>query len=275
VTAVKKDRGSVARFEEYVRHLGSANGADSRATDNAMISGSARLSGFSGRSLDISGSAEIQGDVSVDSLLVSGSARIDGSLRASNVAVSGSCLVKGKADCVNIDVSGSMRLCGDASLGKNLIVVGSAKVEGSLQGRNLRCDGFVQVGRDLFVRNVEVSGSVRVGGVTKADRMHVRVHGSDSVFDGEIEAGDVKIELGGRPSRLRILGVSMGGRGRAHVKAPSIRCTGDVDIEQTICSYVEGSKVRIGPGCKIGRVVYRRDVVVEEGAELESEPERI
>jgi len=272
---VKDGRGSVDRYEEYERDLGSSPKPEKTGIGDVTISGSARLPGFSGGSLDVSGSAQICGDVKVDRIRISGSARVDGNLQASSVKVSGSCLVNGNTDCGEVGISGSMRVSGDAILHGSQRVSGSTKVDGSFRGGNLRCTGLVKVARDLSVRSLEISGGAYVGGVTRADCVHIKVHSSDLVFDGEIEARNVKIELGGRPSRLRILGVSMGGRGRGHVKAPSIRCTGDVDIEQTICSYVEGSKVRIGPGCKIGRVAYRQDVIVEEGAELESEPERI
>jgi len=266
---------SIDRFEEYRRKLGSSPRAGDELTGDIKVSGSQTLPEVHARSFLVSGSTRIQGNVSADEMKVSGSARIGGSLEARSAKISGSCHVNGDLKVEEIKISGSAKVGGGVRVSGSMRVSGSTSVGGAFEGGDLASSGLIRIGRDLKGGEIRISGGGEVGGVVRARSVRIRVGRTDLKLSGGIEADEVYVEAAPRPAVARILGTVLGMGIGGHVRTPVVRCRGKVSLERTVCDLVEGVRVSIGPGCKVGTVRYSEDVFIDPAARVETGTERI
>jgi len=233
---------------------------------SVSISGSGRLGGGEYQRVTISGSGRIDGDVTAEELKISGSGRVSGRTEAGQIAISGS----GK-------FGGAVRV-------DEMRVSGSAKIEGPLDAKEFKSSGSFHTEGDVAAEYFKSSGSFRVAGDVEAD-----IFKASGGFDieGLLSADKVEIHLGGRCAareiggerihverqRLGSLGSALlgglakvlTGGGVAELRTTQIE--GDeIHLESTIADVVRGSRVEIGPGCKIGTVEYTETLKVHDDA---------
>jgi cytoskeletal protein CcmA (bactofilin family) len=183
---------------------------------------------------------------------VSGSAQIHGSLECEDARIAGSCDIDGDVKCTDLRSSGSTRVAGSLRAA-DVEVSGSLDVAKDVEATDITASGSLRVAGDVHAQDFRSSGSIRVAGTMKVSDVDIELGGSSKV--GAIEAHDVRIRMGG-------------GFVRARGDLTADRIVGnDVLIEGTTAALVQGSDVRIGPHCRVEKVIAH-ELVVHESSEV-------
>ena len=231
---------------------------------SVSISGSGRLGGGEYQRVAISGSGRIDGDVTAEELRISGSGRVSGRTEAGQVAISGSGRFGGAVRADEMRVSGSAKIEGPVDA-KELKSSGSFHAEGDVAAEYFKSSGSFRVGGDLEADIFKASGGFDIEGLLSADKVEIRLGGRCTVR----EIGGERIHVA-RPESLGAallggLAKMLTGGGTAELRTTQIE--GDeIHLENTIADVVRGTRVEIGPGCKIGTVEYTETLKVHDDA---------
>lgn len=239
---------------------------------NLYISGSGRCSGGKFRSVKISGSGEIVGNVECEDFKISGSSKVEGNIFTKDFKISGSGNIEGSIVTNKFKISGSGKVesavtCTDGSISgdgdilgkvssKNFKISGEGKIGGKLIGENIYISGIGVMEQDIEADRIEVSGEIKVEGMLNADVVNMELNGSSQVK----EIGATKINVREYIGRDRgILGKFFN----------MIKCFGkltvdviegdDIYLENTIAKVVRGERIIIGKGCEIDKIEYREN----------------
>jgi len=154
-------------------------------------------------------------------------------------------------------------------------VVGTLSVEGSLEARALHVVGPCKLARDGCGGDWELVGPLSAQGNLRVERLSLC---GRLTVTGEVVSQDLDIELRG-PSRVaalrggrvkvkpRDLLRGFFGRNRGRLEARVVEGE-DVHLEGVVAEEVRGRRIRLGPGCVVGRVEYSETLSVDPGAEV-------
>lgn len=223
--------------------------SDTKTPGDVRVSGAGTIATGTYRTVSVSGSAVLTGDIECVDFKVSGAAQGDGALRAESVTVHGTLSYRGDAE-----VAAHLRVSGTASF--DALKASDANVSGTLAVTS------------VSATTVKVQGLLNVSGDCEAERFTCQ--GAFSV-DGLLNAGVVDITLGGKCVAREIGGEAVTVRTgvgalklfvTSLIPAWELRLTAesiegdDVRLEYTTARAVRGNTVVIGPGCEIELVEY-------------------
>jgi len=225
--------------------------------------GSVRLSGGVYRDVNVSGSANISGDVDCQTFRVSGSARMDGSLKTGECHISGSAGMAGSLTAASAQVSGSGRVDGDVTVAGELRASGSLHVGGGIKAQSAQTSGSLYVDQGIECEALNVSGAIEAGGLVNANTVDISLGGRSRLT----EVGGERVTVKRRMSfSLNLFGLSLSlGAQFGGLTADTIEAS-TVELECTRAQVVRGADVTIGAGCEIDRVEYSNTLVVEDDA---------
>ncbi len=208
---------------------------------------------ISDEEIRILGSGVVTGSpVKTTDFRVSGSAQVHGSLECEDARIAGSCDVDGDVHCSDLRSAGSTRVAGSLRAA-DVEVSGSLDVAKDIDATDIASSGSLRVGGDIHAQDFRSSGSVRVAGTMKVNDVDIELGGSSKV--GAIEGRDIRIRM-------------TGGFVRARGDLTADRIVGDdVHIEGTTAGLVQGQEVRIGPHCRVDKVIAH-ELVVHESSEV-------
>ncbi len=208
---------------------------------------------ISDEEIRILGSGVVTGNpVRTTDFRVSGSAKVRGSLECSDARIAGSCDVDGDMRCSDFRSAGSTRLAGSLHA-EDVEVSGSLEVAKDIEASDISSSGALRVSGEVRAQDFRSSGSVRVAGTMKVEDVDMELGGSSKV--GAIEGRDIRIRMSG-------------GFVRARGDLTADRIVGDdIHIEGTTAALVQGQDVRIGPHCRVDRVIAH-ELVVHESSEV-------
>lgn len=214
--------------------------------DDLRLVGTTRSNGGKFGNVRIVGESELLGRTECRSLTCTGTTRVEGDLEAGHVKLTGELTVNGSMSAVRAAMTGQ------------------ANVSGNCRGEQFKLMGELRVAGNFEFESCKLTGAIRVEGLLSAERLEIRLHGHSHA--AEIGGGTVTI----KPPRLQaIKRLFLAGRNQA-MDADTIE--GDhLDLEYTTAKVVRGNQVRIGPGCKIGRVEYRHALTRGKGAQIGTE----
>ncbi|WP_136607103.1 bactofilin [Paenibacillus dokdonensis] len=213
----------------------------------------------------------------------------------SHVRLDGMSKINGDTDCISLDSNGTMTIDG-ALQSESVSINGTAKVEGGLNTNRMTLDGVLTVkehavcnelltvngrlsiGRGLDGEKVEIFGSLKTRKDVQCEVLSV--HGGFSI-DGLLNAGliDIKLnmpcrvqEIGGENitvRRLKKFSVIEQFVPVLSAKLQAHTIEGDeINLEYTEAEIVRGNDIRIGRGCKIGRVEYKNQLLRDDDASI-------
>jgi len=222
------------------------------------ISGAGTAVGGKYNEVGISGSGEINGDVECVEFKTSGSSKVIGALKAETIRISGAAKIQGNVEATEMKVSGSANVEGQVK-SQSVKISGVIHIGGSLYGEEVNISGSLHVGKDCEVESFQASGSFRINGL--------------------LNAGDIKINLGGKSSVKEIGGEHIEVKGsiidnfffkkvidkmfNSKSELSTDLIEGDeIYLENTSAKIVRGNNVIIGEGCNIGLIEYRGEINV-------------
>lgn len=221
---------------------------ENTAKGNVRINGSGVVSGGSYGEVKINGSGRVDGDLSCQAAQVNGSATCNGAVKAGRIGVSGSAKFQGPVEAEELSVNGSAHVEKELHIGK-LHAAGSLHCSDALQAEEVAVEGSLSLRLGCSAERFSLDGACRIGGMLNADEVEIHLAHSKSTA-GEIGGGKIRIARRGEFPILSSLF-----NARAQMETQTIE--GDeVNIEYTVAASVRGSRVHIGPGCRIGTVEY-------------------
>ena len=228
---------------------------------NGKISGSGTIIGGVYDRISISGSGVMDGEVSANSITISGSGTAIGSVHAEELKVSGSAKFEQNLSGGHHRVSGSMKVAG-------LMTTDEVHVSGSLSCNGLKTNrlevsGSLNSKSDLEAEEFRGKGGFRVEGLLNANRL-------DFTFSG----GCYAKEIGGDYIRViqwhgfgfhhlfTWLIDLLGFRKYSQLRADLIEGT-VVELDHADVEVVRGTRVVIGPNCRIDLLEYTESLIVD------------
>jgi cytoskeletal protein CcmA (bactofilin family) len=234
---------------------------------SVSIAGAGKIEGGTYERVKISGSGSVTGDVEADEFKVAGSARVEGRLRAARLEVAGAFKSDGELEVGEGEIAGSLTAGGPIQA-QELRISGAAKC-GPIRGGYIRINGAAKVAGDVEADFLRIAGVFRVEGLLSADRLEIRLE--DSSRARELGGEVIQVRRGTAwGGLLSSLGKLLGTRGRGTLEVELVE--GDeVDLEWVRAEVVRGRVVRLGPGCRVGRVEYQESLEVSPEAEVGEE----
>jgi Integral membrane protein CcmA involved in cell shape determination len=226
------------------------------------ISGSGTAPGGTYRTVSISGSGKVQGDISCESMEISGSGKILGNTDAKSLRINGSGVINGSIKAAAFTVNGSSRI--EKSItAREFLVNGKAKIGGSLHGETTRSYGILNVGGDIETEVLTVEGQLSVDGLCSAEQIHLKLIGGSSMIR---EIGCSKLEVR-RKAFAGLLSELFGTLRKTCLSVDTIE--GDeIFIEDTAAKTVRGNRVVIGEGCHIDQIFYKQSYQCAERSKV-------
>ena len=232
--------------------------------NNASISGAGTIGGGEYGSVKVSGSGHVTDNITCAEFSASGSCRADGKIDCSGIL-----RASGSFSCGEDLSAGEVHLSGAAKVGGDVRVGDTAKVYGALKaGESLHANGAVEIGGavklggDLEADCLSLDGSVTLGGLINAERMDLCI--SDESRAQGLGGTNISVRAGNGGRKFLFFG-SSGGKKQLTVDTVE----GDmITLENVIAKTVRGIHVSIGKGCRIDRVEYSGELVVNDSPEI-------
>ncbi len=221
--------------------------------NNVNINGSGSVGGGTYNSVTINGSGSVDGDIVCQRMTINGSGAVHGNLQA--------------ADHFNINGSGKVQ--GNVTKTGRVGLHGAAKIEGSVHCGNFFSGGSSHIGGDCEGEDVAVEGAIHVGGLVNGERVHIKLQGNCKI--GSIGGTEIVVEQknGGKNNTVvvKFLGFTIFKTNDGHMdnsKLETDTVEGDViTLVNTYANRVSGRIVKIGPGCRIGKLEYTESAEVD------------
>lgn len=210
------------------------------------------------------GLATLNGDVVCNSLTSNGTLKVKNSVEAGKLRSNGTASVSGSVRGGELRVDGSMKVDGNLQFGK-IDINGMLTLGGGVSAEHAKVDGGIKVGENAEFETLKVHGLIRVNGMINAGELEILLEGSSQAR----EIGGERIVVRQKQSSPRRLLSLITPSLAAKLTADSIE--GDlVELEETRARIVRGDAVKIGPGCEIERVEYKRHCEIDPRASVGS-----
>lgn len=213
---------------------------------DVKIAGEGALPGGTYGNVTINAAGSINGDVDCLEYRVNGAGVLNGRLVSQSTVINGSGTINGSVQAVSMTVNGDASVRDGAGIAR-LEVKGNISVGGGLALRTADIKGRIRIGGDCDGDGFTGEASFEVGGAMRVKSIDVRLYGRSRARS--IEAERLIVGRGGSWADFvnlfaeQELGVDT-------VKA-------DVaDLSYVVASVVRGNDIRLGEGCRIGRVEY-------------------
>ncbi|RUT33244.1 hypothetical protein EJP77_06200 [Paenibacillus zeisoli] len=199
--------------------------------------------------LNITGDGELNGDIDALSFKCTGNAVVFGKLKTESLKLTGELIVQGPLQGEKLSAIGKLHVGGDLDA-QAAKISGEIRIDGQINGEQIELSGYNTVRGGCQAEKFKLHGSVHMDGMLNAENIEMRLFGESRVK--EIGGGQIRIKRSG--GVWAVLGMfNTGGLKRLIVDS----IEGDViELENTEAEFVRGSKVTIGPGCRIGLVEY-------------------
>lgn len=215
--------------------------------NDIRISGISQSSGGTFDQVLIEGVGRINGDVTCSSFVCNGRGSVNGQLRSGTAEFHGSSTVKG-------------HLLADKTQIKGMLTV-----QGKLAGETVELEGQLTVKGDCEAESFTARGGVTIDGLLNADTLDIRFVRKCSAR--ELGGGQITIRPEKVPSAIRKL---IGSLSQPHLVADTIE--GDrIALEGTTAEVVRGSRIEIGPDCRIARIEYKEELTVDPRSRVGSQ----
>lgn len=236
---------------------------EERKRKDLRINGLGQASGGTYGTIHADGIATLNGDIVCNSLVTNGTFKLKGSIQGGDLRINGTASV---AESVNGE---TLRVDGMLKAGGNLRTVdvninGMLTLEGNASGESMKIDGGMKLGGNAEFETLQVHGGFQIGGMLNAGALEIWMAANCKAK----EIGGENIRVRSKPSARNLLALVSPSLA-VRLIADSIEGD-DVTLEKTTAEMVRGGSVRIGPGCRIGRVEYKHHYEAHPGASVGS-----
>ncbi|MED4805840.1 hypothetical protein P9422_18615 [Bacillus atrophaeus] len=218
--------------------------------ENLKLNGSGSAAGGAYHKVTIRGEGIIGEGLVSNGCRIFGTGRFLGDAEVNKFTVFGESKVDGSLTAQHIGIFGTMKV-GDDLHFEEMKMKGTADAAGSVAGHSCDVKGTLRVKGDCETEIFRLTGSLEVGGLLNAGEVAIGLRfGRSSVK----EIGGTSITIKNNPGFFK-----RGGTLTADL------IEGDtIYIENTQAAVVRGKHIKIGPGCKIGKLEYLKSGKINE-----------
>lgn len=199
-----------------------------------------------------------------DSVNLDGVGKVTGAVKSRTFRANGQFKVLGNLDTTEMICEGILTVRGDAHVAEGKID-GMLTIEGKLGGEHLEVYGVWKVKKDCEIESIKTEGAFFIDGLLNAGQVQIHLHGLSKAGEIGVEALRVRRLSKSKWNLLRLIP-----KFNPELQAKVIE--GDeLDLEYTTAEVVRGNRVTIGPGCNIGRVEYRAELIKHPKAKVGEE----
>ncbi|WP_066074431.1 cytoplasmic protein [Neobacillus soli] len=228
--------------------------------ENLIINGSGSYPGGRYDKISIRGEGTIVNDVECAVFHVYGTCEAVENLTTGSVKIFGEAEVKGNMEAQETLVMGTMAVGNHAHL-KKIKIFGLLEVGERLSGDVAVIKGSISVDGDVEYETFDSSGGFEIKGLLTADTIKIGLRFGESSAE---EIGGGKITVKKRKNSLLPFGKEIGTLTAKVIEGDEIY------LENTKAEIVRGNMVKLGPGCQIGLVEYRKDLTVDSRATIKT-----
>jgi cytoskeletal protein CcmA (bactofilin family) len=227
---------------------------------NITINGSGMTSGGSFHKVVIRGEGSVTGDVDCAEFICRGSSKAMGSVNTEQISIAGQSVFKGNVTSKLIKVYGQGEFEQNVEA-KEMQIWGNAEINGHLKCEEANIRGRLNVLGDVEAESFIAKGGFKVAGLLNAGTIHIAIKN----YMGSSEAK----EIGGEKIIVKRKNSVLGLFNNKYnlLRAETIEGD-DIYLEYTKAQMVRGTNVRIGPGCEIDVVEYKRDYHTSNDAQV-------
>jgi len=227
---------------------------------NLIINGSGSYPGGHYDKISIRGEGTIVTDVESSAFHVYGTSEAVKNVKTGSVKVFGEAEVKMDMESQETLVMGTLMVGGNAHL-KRIKILGLLEVGERLTGDEANIKGSISVNGDVEYETFDSSGGFEIKGLLTADIIKVGLRFGQSSAE---EIGGGKITVKKKSNSLLPFGKEIGSLIAKVIEGDEIY------LENTKADIVRGNKVKIGPGCQIGVVEYRNELIHDPKATIKT-----
>lgn len=231
-------------------------------SNNISINGSGKVSGGTYDSVNINGSGCINGDLTCQTMTINGSGSVQGSLTTNG----------------SFTINGSGSVHGDINGRGHISINGSGKVTGSVHCQVFRSAGSGQVYGDCEAEEITMEGGGRVEKLLNGENIRLVLYPQCHMHIGSIGGTNITVEH--KPSQhnrsrtFHFFGILSGRDDNSGLRPCGTLETDTIEgdtitLTCTKAARVSGRIVKIGPGCRIGRVEYTETYEADEDATVD------
>lgn len=222
--------------------------SDTKTPGDVRISGAGTIATGTYRTVSVSGSATLTGDIECTDFKVSGGAQGDGALKAESVTIHGALGYRGDAEVERLRVTGTASF---GALKAAEVTTSGTLAAASLSATTVKVQGLLNVSGDCEAERFVCQGVFAIEGLLNAGAIDITLGGKCSA--GEIGGEAVSVRTG--VGALKLFMSTLVPAWELRLTADSIEGD-DVRLERTTARAVRGNTVVIGPGCEIELVEY-------------------
>lgn len=234
---------------------------------NIKISGSGSCGGGCYDRISISGSGSVNGDVKCNSISISGSGRIGGNVDCRDrISISGSGSIDGEIICGEFHNSGSAKSSGNITA-KSFHVSGVFKSGGWINSDVIAISGIVKAEGDITGERVNIRGGISTEKLVSGDNVVIEFESGCSCRIGELGGGTIRVYRSEKLFRGLFGSLFNTNDSIGTAEIGSIEAD-DIDISHCNVKSIVGTKVVIGPGCRVERVEYTESLQIDESSKV-------
>ncbi|MEH7301266.1 cytoplasmic protein [Neobacillus drentensis] len=233
-------------------------------SSNLIINGSGSYPGGQYRKISIRGEGTIVNNVDCSSFHVYGTSEACENVKTRSAKILGEAEVKGSMEAEEALVMGTMTVGGKAHL-KKMKIFGLLEADDRLMGESAVIKGSISVKGDVAYEKFDSSGGFEIKGLLSADTVKIILSFGESTAE-EIGGGKISVKRGSWFIPFTNIPLSK----RAGFLDAKVIEGDEVYLENTKAAIVRGNIVKIGPGCDIGLVEYREDLVHDPSATIKT-----
>ncbi|MGB8956240.1 MAG: polymer-forming cytoskeletal protein [Tumebacillaceae bacterium] len=228
---------------------------------NIMVNGMGDVHGGSYNRVTMSGMGKVTGDVEANAIMLNGSGTLDGDVTVRELTVNGNGKVNGTLAAHELENNGNLAVNGGAEVG-DLRNRGRLHVMGNVTGRDVATYGSLTVGGDVQAGSFKSRGMFEIGGNLHAKEVDVEVAGVSNLKEIVGEHVRVARMTTGWSGVMKLLSAFFPKFEDNLLRANRIEGT-TLMLEQVQADKVSGRYVKIGPNCRIQRVEYTDQLIID------------
>lgn len=192
--------------------------------------------------INLEGIGKINGGNYKD-IRISGIGTIFNDITCEKVNLEGVCKVHGNIRCNNISIEGTFNSNGSIEANDKILI-----------------NGHIKLGENIQSREISINGKLEVNGLLSGDEIHISFIGKNKVKEigGEVITAiqEKKNFINGTIIPNKLISDSI---------------EGDIIVlENTECGTVRGQNITIKSGCKIKKIEYTGEILIDENSKVES-----
>ncbi len=131
----------------------------------------------------------------------------------------------------------------------------------------MKCTGSIKAARIESAGAVDIAGSVHSDSVRAAN---AKVDGGGSIGSLTCDTASINKKVGGRGALFLPFM-----RKRSKLSIDRLVATGRVDADHCTVGDITADSVYVGRDCTVGRIRFKTDCRIEQGAEISQKPQKV